>query len=387
MKGLCCWALGCALVACRSPSESALTPAAPAAAASADTRAAPSAQRPLRLASWNLDWLNRRNQRGPVQRSDADYERLRRHAQRLAADVVAVQEVDGEEALRRVFPEAEYDYHVTSQREVQRAGFAYRKGLEVERHPDLEALNVGGVRSGADLTLRANGQSLRLLSVHLKSACFSASLRSPKAACVKLALQLPVLERWIDERAAAGEPFLVLGDFNRRLNASDEFYAELDDGEPPNADLTLLSDGYVSKCWEGKYPELIDHMLLSRDALPWLKPGSFAQLEYELADARFKQRLSDHCPISVVLIPGAAHAPAPAPPEAGSVASTAAPASPATPELPIKGNINARRQKLYHRPGCPSYASTRIEEQRGERLFATEAEAIAAGWLLAPGCR
>jgi endonuclease/exonuclease/phosphatase family metal-dependent hydrolase len=387
MKGLRCWLLAFALGACHSRSESVLPPAAPAAPAGADTRAAlPERQgRSLTIASWNLDWLNRRNQHGPVPRSDGDYERLQRYAQRLAADVVAVQEVDGQEALRRVFAEAEYDYHVTSQREVQRAGFVYRKGLSVERHPDLDALNVGGVRTGADLTVRVNGQSLRLLSVHLKSDCFAASLRSPKPACVKLQAQLPVLERWIDERAAAGEPFLVLGDFNRRLNAADEFYAELDDGSPPNADLTLLSDGHPSKCWAGKYPELIDHMLLSRDALPWLKPASFSQLEYEAADARFKPRLSDHCPISVVLIPGSAHVATASQQDSGSAAPAAAP--PALPALPIKGNINARRQKLYHRPGCPSYASTRIDELEGERFFATEADAIAAGWVLAPGCR
>jgi endonuclease/exonuclease/phosphatase family metal-dependent hydrolase len=354
-----------------------LPPAAPAAASGASTAAAPERQgrqRPLTIASWNLDWLHRENQRGPVQRDDADYARLRRYALRLAADVVAVQEVDGEEALRRVFDPAEYAYHVTSQRDVQRAGFAYRKGLDVELHPDLDALNVGGVRSGADLTLRVNGQSLRLLSVHLKSACFAAPLRSGKPACVKLAAQLPVLERWIDERALAGEPSLVLGDFNRRLNAADEFYAELDDGDPPNADLSLLSDGYPSKCWGGKYPQLIDHMLLSRDAAPWLKPGSFSQLDYEVADAPFQRRISDHCPISVVLIPGGA-------------SDVQAPVSTLPIQLPIKGNINARREKLYHRPGCPSYASTRIDEQRGERYFADEAAAVAAGWVLAPGCR
>jgi endonuclease/exonuclease/phosphatase family metal-dependent hydrolase len=368
-----------------------LPQAAPASASGAHTApAGPERQAPPRaftIASWNLDWLNRRNERGPVKRSDADYERLRRQAQRLGADVVAVQEVDGEEALRRVFAEAEYDYHVTSQREVQRAGFAYRKGLTVDLHPDLDALNVGGVRTGADLTVHLNGQSLRLLSVHLKSDCFSAPLRSAKAACVKLAAQLPVLERWVNDRASAGEPCLVLGDFNRRLKAGDEFYAELDDGSPPNADLTLLSDGYASKCWGGKYPELIDHMLLSRDAAPWLKPGSFSQLEYEPADAPFQQRLSDHCPISVVLLPSAANGAPALPPSAGGAAPTGAPTSAAPAALPIKGNINSRRQKLYHLPGCPSYASTRVDEQRGERLFATEAQAVAAGWALAPGCR
>jgi exonuclease III len=301
-----CILLALGLLQCRSASEPAAPSAAEAPSATVITQALEPrpAPRDLSIASWNLDWLNRRSQRGPVRRSPADYERLRRYAQRLHADVIAVQEVDGEEALRQVFDAAEYDYHLVAQRGVQRVGFAYRKGLRVDRHPDLVALDVGGVREGADLTVHMNGKALRLLAVHLKSGCFAAPLSSRKAACVKLHAQLPVLEGWIDERARAHEPFLVLGDFNRRLNDHDPFYVELDDGDPPNADLSLLSAGHASQCWGGRYPELIDHMLLSRDAARWLKPSSFAQLVYDAADEPFRSKLSDHCPIEVVLTPG-----------------------------------------------------------------------------------
>lgn len=47
---------------------------------------------------------------------------------------------------------------------------------------------------------------------------------------------------------------------------------------------------------------------------------------------------------------------------------------------PIKGNINARGEHIYHPPWSKSYAKTRIETSKGERWFCTEAEAIAAGW-------
>jgi endonuclease YncB( thermonuclease family) len=46
----------------------------------------------------------------------------------------------------------------------------------------------------------------------------------------------------------------------------------------------------------------------------------------------------------------------------------------------IKGNINARGEKLYHTPDSPAYESTTIDERAGERWFCTEAEAQAAGW-------
>lgn len=351
--------------------------------AAASSSAAPPS---LKVATWNLEWLHGTPGAGTLKRASADYERLARYAARLDADVIAVQEVNGEEALRRLFADAEYDYHVTSQPGAQRTGFAYRARLAVTPHPDVTALAAGGLRSAADLSIDVGGRSLRLLSVHLKSGCFDAPLATPSNACTKLAAQLPVLERWIDERAAAGEPFLVLGDFNRRLRTGEPFFAELDDGSPPNADLTLVTEARPSRCWGGQYAELIDHLLLSRDAAPWLVPGSFAQYDYDLADAPFKATLSDHCPLSIVLRPSGPAAPArreqsdaagpPAPPADGS----------APPEPLIKGNINAAGKKLYHLPSCPSYAETRIDEARGERHFATEKEALAAGWKRAGNC-
>ncbi len=46
----------------------------------------------------------------------------------------------------------------------------------------------------------------------------------------------------------------------------------------------------------------------------------------------------------------------------------------------IKGNINSRGERIFHSPGMPSYASTRIDPRRGERWFCTAGEAEAAGW-------
>lgn len=139
-----------------------MTAPAPAAAPALET---------IKVATWNLEWLNRANDTGNVKRSDADYGRLRKYAQRLGADIVAVQEVDGEEALLRVFDDATYDFHVASQNGVQLTGFAYRSGLSVTRNPDHAELDVGGVRVGTDLTVTVNEQPVRLLSVHLKSGC------------------------------------------------------------------------------------------------------------------------------------------------------------------------------------------------------------------------
>ncbi|MGB0498007.1 MAG: thermonuclease family protein [Rubricella sp.] len=51
-----------------------------------------------------------------------------------------------------------------------------------------------------------------------------------------------------------------------------------------------------------------------------------------------------------------------------------------TGDCAIKGNISASGARIFHEPGSPSYAATRINEAAGERWFCTVEDALAAGW-------
>ncbi|MBI4384921.1 MAG: thermonuclease family protein [Nitrospinae bacterium] len=46
----------------------------------------------------------------------------------------------------------------------------------------------------------------------------------------------------------------------------------------------------------------------------------------------------------------------------------------------IKGNINRKKEKIYHVPGGQWYGKTQIDESQGERWFCSEEEAARAGW-------
>ncbi|MDP1636221.1 MAG: thermonuclease family protein [Gallionellaceae bacterium] len=50
------------------------------------------------------------------------------------------------------------------------------------------------------------------------------------------------------------------------------------------------------------------------------------------------------------------------------------------PACPIKGNINARGERIYHVPGSSSYNATRIDTGKGERWFCSVEDAEQAGW-------
>lgn len=325
---------------------------------------APHGRAELHIATWNVAWLRS----APL--SDADYERCKRltfeqranlddrhpmrwicrnagHyaelgaiAARVQADVLAFQEVESVEALGRILPREQFEFYVTDSPWIQRVGFAVRKGraqvLRFEGYAALGAVMAERPRSGADLSLRVDGVTMRLLAVHLKSACHARPLtdesRPPRSlpdeppACLQLAQQVKPLEAWIDARVREKTPFIVLGDFNRRFDAPAErelpardargrqqsIWREINDDDPPGARLVRLTEGRTQAraCRAGD-PKLsdaergmyIDHIIVSEAlAAAYLERSLWQWPLVEgksIREARAHAReLSDHCPLS-----------------------------------------------------------------------------------------
>jgi endonuclease/exonuclease/phosphatase family metal-dependent hydrolase len=283
----------------------------------------------LKLATWNLEWFMtpetlraltpaclprqapRESARRAVpcdvaqtlNRSGEDIAAMRRQARKLDADVVALQEVDGESAARLLFPG--YEFCFSSRVGVQNNGFAIRRGLPFDCGPEFAELSLADdVRRGVELRLYpGTPQELRLLSVHLKSGCARDPLDSPRASCATLAAQVPVLERWIDTQAAARVPFAVLGDFNRDLRrepAGTSLWAEIDDSEPQDADLVNTAEGQeFQNCSPSQtFTGYIDYIVLGRRMARGLVKHSFGRALFRPKDA-LRRKLSDHCPVFV----------------------------------------------------------------------------------------
>jgi len=47
---------------------------------------------------------------------------------------------------------------------------------------------------------------------------------------------------------------------------------------------------------------------------------------------------------------------------------------------PIKGNVSAKGEKIYHTPWSPWYGKVKMDTDKGKRWFCSEDEAIKAGW-------
>lgn len=235
---------------------------------------------------------------------------MRAYVAGLDADVIAFQEVESKAAAERVFDPAIYTVVIEDRvgpnrggecrgREgltinAQRTGFAVRKGISFERQPDFTDIQVGNpdLRSGVDLIVRPRGgDPVRVLSVHLKSGCSSGESND---ACAVLFQQVPVMERWIDDRANEGVRFAVMGDFNRRLAMpNDAVWADWDDASPPNAELSLASGDESAAC-NPRYRDFIDFIVLDRratDGFRGFEEKTFAG-----------ETLSDHCAVSARII-------------------------------------------------------------------------------------
>jgi endonuclease/exonuclease/phosphatase family metal-dependent hydrolase len=283
----------------------------------------------LKIATWNLEWFMKPETMraltpactpadaprdgahrsvpcdvaNELKRSREDITALRRHAESLDADIVALQEVDGADAARLVF--RDYQFCFSSRAAVQNNGFAIRRGLPFSCGPELVELSMNDdVRRGVELRVfPGTPQELRLLSVHLKSGCSRDPLDSTRAGCAVLARQVPILERWIDAQANEHKPFAVLGDFNRDLRrepAGAALWPEIDDGEPPSADLVNTAEGKAfQNCMPSQiFSGFIDYIILGRQMAQGLVPDSFGRTLFRPDDA-LRRKLSDHCPVFI----------------------------------------------------------------------------------------
>ena len=178
---------------------------------------------------------------------DAYRQRQRQIAQfisrSLPADVIAFQEVSGEQAIREILPNGGADYEFCSYDgyKVQRLAIAWKKSLGnvVSCSPEAalslpENAAEDRPRPGLTLTINAGGTSLRILDVHLKSSCVSpldgGKLEGVKRDCAILQQQIDPIERWLERETSDGAKVVLLGDFNRNL------WHELRDQSPVRTD-------------------------------------------------------------------------------------------------------------------------------------------------------
>ncbi|KGB21773.1 hypothetical protein ApDm4_2680 [Acetobacter pomorum] len=229
----------------------------------------------------------------------------------MHADVVALQEIESPASAGQLFPLARYHLSISQDHVLQHTALAVRADIPFEQNPDVTALDTYAtapathhhLRSGLDITLHQNGQTLRILVVHLKAGCPDNLPHATRPTCATLWQQFAVLDAWVAIRTQHHEAFAIMGDFNRHLTVHDPLFLTLLRIAP----LDLVTAGTASPCQNGSY--FIDHIILGGAARAWKIPNS---LRVTPLAEEVGQTLSDHCPVSITLqLPSAKEQPQP----------------------------------------------------------------------------
>ncbi len=322
--------------------------------------AAPAAAEDITIASWNIANLHHQTgvalRDGSFPREDVDYDRLAEIAENLNADIIGLQEIGSPAALGRVFPATSYHLVVSDRykagdedRPASERDIFTAVAISKDRFPTLPTVetvdafsilhidlnrskdgpNIRPTRSAMSVAFEINGQPVSFLNVHLKSYCHQYPLRDvedqnffnekpfgSRFDCRTLKAQLAILENWVELQNALGKKVIVAGDFNRRLNFAyrnptrhEDFWAELNDGQPLGLTLRKGPEGLDNVCWpkhEERFDEHIDLIVADAAFLDRFSSVTFDKIGLgfdgapEYAD-KARQRLSDHCPVRMTL--------------------------------------------------------------------------------------
>jgi endonuclease/exonuclease/phosphatase family metal-dependent hydrolase len=266
--------------------------------------------------------------------------------------VIAFQEVKSEEVIRAVLGKHEANFAVCAapHNSFQTIGFAWdkratsrpgvctpRRELAIKEDP-ANPSNDRVLRPGLALQLEVGGKPLTIMNVHLKSSCANLNdwqqykgrkLTDLDSHCRIFNRQVAPLEAWIESVEAASPRFILLGDFNRRID--EEAEAKIDtkavraDGSDPAGAPKLDALGYTSSqyLWpeisDGK-PNLVqvplgskdasckgftglDHIVVSSALHALQDPAAFTSRKVGVVEQPGQKiESSDHCPRVVKLV-------------------------------------------------------------------------------------
>lgn len=250
------------------------------------------------VGTFNMEWLGDGvGDRKP--RNDADYLRIADIVLKSGADVLGVQEVENETALRRVLRYCEgYDGMVLKGETEQNVGLIWRSNVSVRVLGAYMPLVVQPQRSRPGLVVHCtrDGFDWVMMIVHLKSTSrYDSTNQLREESRVVRSKQAAVLRAWADSVVADGKEtdVFIVGDLNdfptRRSMPTLTALAE-------SSDLRFLTRDLKS-CGKGDR-NVIDHVVVSSTAARRYIDGSVRTEDFHaFLDAADADKVSDHCPV------------------------------------------------------------------------------------------
>ena len=266
----------------------------------------------ITLSTWNMEWLtlNPVKEFSSSERHEQDFEQLNKYFVQSNSQILAFQEVDSVEAIKKVVGN-EYKIYLSDRSSHpkkqfndinQYTGFAIHESISVTDPRDISLLpkkKSSKLRYATYVIAIIDKQPVHLLSIHLKSGCMGQKKKN--YACSTLDQQTKELTDWINLREINNDSYLILGDFNHTLAHRRSWLWKNIDKQTEETPFLLTEQTKASctvKQWKRGWPKyttftrLIDHGVTNMSESHF----NVTQQSFEQADIK-KYQLTDHCPI------------------------------------------------------------------------------------------
>ncbi|MBK9182980.1 MAG: hypothetical protein IPM83_07630 [Ignavibacteria bacterium] len=252
------------------------------------------------VGTFNIEWLgDGADDQKP--RTDQECLLIADVIARAGVDVMGVQEIENDAALRRVIRYLDgCEGFIADAGIKQNVGVIYRKGVTVQKSGVYQPLTLGrpGMRPGLVLNCQKGAFDWTMMVVHLKSTSrYDSTNQMRDDSRVMRSEQVGLLRAWSDSIIAAGKErdVMIVGDFNdftaRRQQATLTPLLE-------STSMEFLT-GSLKSCKNDKWTT-IDQIVVSKSARDRVIKGTErvedirSFLKGNIADA-----VSDHCPVLV----------------------------------------------------------------------------------------
>lgn len=252
------------------------------------------------VGTFNIEWFgDGLDDRKP--RTDQECLLIADVISRTGADVLGLQEIENDNALRRILRYLnDYDGFVVDAGIKQNVAVIYRKNVAVERLADYRPLTTGreGMRPGLMVKCTRGSFDWVMMVVHLKSTSrYDSTNQMREESRVVRTKQVELLRQWSDSVVAAGneKDVMIVGDFNdfttRRQQATLTPLLE-------SSNMFFLT-GSLKSCANEQWTT-IDQVVVSTSVQERMIKGTArmddirASLKGKIAEA-----VSDHCPVLV----------------------------------------------------------------------------------------
>ncbi|MBI5326668.1 MAG: endonuclease/exonuclease/phosphatase family protein [Ignavibacteriae bacterium] len=254
----------------------------------------------ISIATFNISWLGDGID-DEIPRTDADYKRIAYIISQLNPDIMGLQEIENESAIKKLLKFLPgYDFYIGTKGGNQNPSLIYKKDIKVSEEYEYTPLIVepNKTRPGLIAKVRKGNFDFIMLVVHLKSTSRYDSTAELEQNSRELRMkQSDIISNWVDSVLSlkSEKDIIILGDFNdypnRVTNPTLNSIAE-------NPHLRFITQDLKS-C---KFPILngIDHIIASVNAGKRYIPGSLRLYDFYSSISESEiEKISDHCPVLV----------------------------------------------------------------------------------------